>query len=67
MSSKHRRQGDLIHQPGNLADQITQDRSVGNKKNRQKQKRKYDDEEEEHVSSLNPKEARTCLIDGRMI
>lgn len=50
MSNRHRRQGDPIHQPGSLADQITKDRSVGNKKNREKHKRKYDEEdEEEHI------------------
>jgi hypothetical protein len=37
--SKNRRQGDPIQTPGNLADQINQDRSVSNKKSRQKQKR----------------------------
>lgn len=44
--SKTRRQGDPITTPGNLTDQINQDRNVINKKNRQKQKRKYDEEDD---------------------
>lgn len=46
-ASKNRRQGDPVSTPGNLTDQINQDRSVINKKNRQKQKRKHEDEEED--------------------
>ena len=45
--SKQRNQGDPVQLPGSLAEQINQDRSVVNKKNRQKQKRKHDDEEED--------------------
>ncbi|UJR35992.1 hypothetical protein I4U23_028732 [Adineta vaga] len=48
--SKTRRQGDPIQTPGNLTDQINQDRSVPSKKTRQKQKRKFDaDEEDEQI------------------
>jgi len=45
--SKNRHHGDPVQTPGNLTDQISQDRSVTSKKNRQKQKRKHDDEEDD--------------------
>lgn len=50
--SKKRHHGDPVQVPGSLTDQINQDRSVINKKNRQKQKRKYEDEEDEQVCSV---------------
>lgn len=58
--SKNRRQGDPVQTPGNLADQINQDRSVVlNKKPRQKQKRKLDDEEEDEQVRRDPLALRT--------
>jgi hypothetical protein len=48
-NSKTRQHGDPIQTPGNLADQIHQDRSVVSKKNREKQKRKHNDEEDDQV------------------
>ena len=47
---KQRRQGDPVAMPGNLADQINQDRTVISKKARQKQKRKHEEDDEERVS-----------------
>jgi len=41
--SKNQHHGDPVKVPGNLTDQINQDRSVNGKKNRQKQKRKHED------------------------
>lgn len=50
--SKNRRQGDPVQVPGSLTDQIHKDHNVTNQKSRQKQKRKYDDEEDEQVCFL---------------
>ena len=47
---KQRRHGDPVAMPGNLTDQINQDRTVINKKARQKQKRKHEEDDEERVS-----------------
>lgn len=46
--SKTRRQGDPVQLPGSLADQINQDRSVSTKKSREKQKRKFDNDDEDN-------------------
>lgn len=48
-NAKPRRQGDPIQAPGNLADQINQDRAVLTKKPRQKQKRKFEEEDDDQV------------------
>ncbi|CAF1327330.1 unnamed protein product [Adineta ricciae] len=48
-NSKTRRQGDPIQAPGNLADQINQDRAVLAKKPRQKQKRKFEEEDNDQI------------------
>ena len=48
-NSKTRRQGDPMQAPGNLADQINQDRAVLAKKPRQKQKRKFEEEDNDQV------------------
>ncbi len=50
--SKTRNHGDPVQAPGNLTDQINQDRSVPSKKNRQKEKRKHEDEEEDEQVCL---------------
>ncbi len=53
--SKNRHHGDPVQVPGNLTDQINQDRTVINKKNRQKQKRKHEDEEDDEQVCLHIK------------
>ena len=65
--SKNRHQGDPVQLPGSLTDQINQDRSVVNKKNRQKQKRKHEDEEEqdEQVCSKRNTRLKSLFFCGR--
>lgn len=64
---KQRRHGDPVAMPGNLADQINQDRTVINKKARQKQKRKHEEDDEERVSHPGRRLRWTwiCAVDYR--
>ena len=50
--SKKWHHGDPVRVPDSLTDQINQDQSVKNKNSRFKQKRKYNDDEEDEQVSL---------------
>lgn len=63
--SKNRRQGDPVQLPGSLTDQITQDRSVITKKSREKQKRKFEHEDEDNEQIIDERLSRKIIQQAR--